>query len=214
MNRKLVKTFENVIERVVAGLERKRALNNQLAQLMQRPVNPYTSPEMAFEKEYNGIMAQLQGLNTGVLVSVVDCARDTVRRTVHSELYPQGTKLTLPGVKMDIWLLEKGLIYTSKELAHMKSKYENETNPAMLRLIERYAKEHFPKNAGGFATDVEDADEYIQAIETLVQMSRDAFAAPDGSDAMLLEGFVNPETGKADGERFIEWVKAEKKDAA
>ena len=210
MNKELVKNFETMIERVVVGLEKKRGLDNQLSQLMQRPVHPCTTPEKAFEKEYNGIMAQLQGLTTGVLMQVVNSTRDAVCRTVHSKLYPQGAKLTLPGVKMDIWILENGLIYTVKELAHMKAKYEIEANPAILRFIERYAKEHFPKSAKEFAVEVEDADMYILAIETLVKMSQDAFADPNGHEAVTLENFVNRETGKADGEGFIKWVNNEK----
>ena len=210
MNGKIVKIFENVIEKVVAGLEKKRPLDSRLSQLMQRPTAPCTTPEKMFEKEYNGIMAQIQGLTTGILLSVVNSAKDTVRRTVHSKLYPQGAKLTLPGTKMDIWILEKGLIYSVKELAYMKTRYETENNPAILRMIERYAKEHFPENAKEFAVEVEDADCYILAIKKLEEMAQNAFADPNGHEAEMLEKFVNNESGKADGEGFIKWANGEK----
>lgn len=202
MNQNILKIIDNAIEKAVNGIAKKAALLCDLEQLAAQPVPAFLTFEQLHGKKQSSILAQIQAAET--MANLTNETR-AVRSIANSAIYPNARHISTPEAKNNIWLLEHGLIFTPGELAHMRTDYTDPVNPVMLRLIERYAKEHFPKNVKEFAFENDDADKYIRAIDTLAQLAQDAING-NGAAAAKLEEFIDLATGKADAESFVKWA--------
>lgn len=185
------------------GIEEKSVLLCALEQLAAQPVPAYLTFEQLHGKKHASILAQIQ---TAEMTANLTNDAKAVRSVANSAIYPNARHISTPEAKNNIWLLEHGLIFTPGELAHMRTDYTDPVNPVMLRLIERYAKEHFPKNGKEFAFENDDADKYIRAVDTLAQLAQEAINDVNGEQAAKIKEFIDPATGKADAESFIKWA--------
>lgn len=202
MNQTILNIIGNAIEKAVKGIEEKSILLREREQLEAQPVPAYITFEQLHGKKHASILAQIQAAE---MTANLTNETKAVRSIANSAIFPNARHISTPEAKNNIWLLEHGLIFTPGELAHMRTDYTAPVNPVMLRLIERYAKEHFPKNVKEFAFENDDAEKYIRAVDTLAQLAHDAIDG-NGLAAAKLEDFIDPATGKADAESFIKWV--------
>lgn len=208
MNARLVNWISQNIKKAVEITEKKKPLQRELDEFLARPVGKYTTPEKYWDKEYSGIMKRMDALKLEKMQ--FESAAQAMKNQIHASLYPNVRQIMTQKAKDDIWILGNGLVFTPAELAHMRADYIGSSNPVMLRMIERYAKEHFPKSVKEFAFETEDAEKYIRAFDTLAQLANEAFEDAYGPAAAALEGFVSLATGEPDAEKFIEWANAEK----
>ena len=208
MKNKIMNFISENIKKAVEMIEKRRPLHREQEAFTAKPMIYNTPPEQYAAKELAEITNRHNELK--VMRNGIAAAVRAMKTNTYTALYPDARQIMNQKAQSDIWILEKGFVFTPAELANIRKDYINPANPVMLRVIERYAKEHFPKNAKEFEFETVDAEKYIKALDALVQLADEAFEDAYGPAADTLEGFINLATGEPDVEKFIEWANTEK----